>query len=127
MLSYQTKYIENTKKIAAQSDFYGITASDFPAWFALQKQAAATIEKLRQENIALLSENLFPVLDDLHNADNETIALLEEFAETLLDWRSAVRGRHPQMAEFCFDSLFAYFYDLVTPPALPAAALTRSV
>ena len=88
MLSYQTKYIENTKKIAAQSDFYGITASDFPAWFALQKQAAATIEKLRQENIALLSENLFPVLDDLHNADNETIALLEEFAETLLDWRT---------------------------------------
>ena len=86
MLPYQTQYLENTREIAALSDFYGITAPDYESWVEKQRSAQERIAALRQDNIALLSDHLFPALDELHTASDADIAVLEEFAGALMDW-----------------------------------------
>jgi len=88
MLPYQTQYMENAREIVSLSDFYGVAASDFDAWYAAQRRAQQRIETLKRENVALLSRRLFPALDDLHDADEQTIADLEEFADGLMDWKT---------------------------------------
>ena len=87
MLPYQTQYVQNTREIAALRDFYAVDASAFDSWYAQQRAAAARMEQLRRENIALLSEHFFPRLDDLYNASPEEIAALEEFGDELMDWK----------------------------------------
>lgn len=86
MLPYQTRYLENTREIAALSDFYGISAPDYGQWYEKQLAARRRIAALRQENVALLNDCLFPALDDLHAADDADIAELEAFAAALMDW-----------------------------------------
>lgn len=88
MLPYQEKYIENTREIMALSDFYGADLSGFDGWYKAERGADERIRALRQENIALLDDCLFPQLDDLHNASPEDIAALEAFADTLMDWKT---------------------------------------
>ena len=86
MLPYQTRYLENTREIAALSDFYGISAPDYGQWYEKQLAARRRIAALRQENVALLNDCLFPALDDLHAAADADIAELEAFAAALMDW-----------------------------------------
>ena len=86
MLPYQTHYLESTRQIAALSDFYGITAPDYRQWYEKQLDARRQIAALREENVALLNEHLFPALDGLHAASAEDIAALEAFAAALMDW-----------------------------------------
>lgn len=86
MLPYQTQYLNNVREIASLSDFYGVSAPDFDSWYATQRDAQARIAALREENIALLNDNLFPALDGLHAASEADIAALEEFAGALMDW-----------------------------------------
>ncbi len=86
MQPYQDRYVENIRKITSLGDFYSVQADSFGDWYAQQKERQAAIEELRRENIALLSEHLFPMLDGLHTATAEDIAELEEFADKLMDW-----------------------------------------
>lgn len=86
MLSYQQQYLENVRKIAALSDFYGISAPDYESWYEKQLLSRRQIATLREENIALLSGYLFPALDELHTASEADINALEEFAGALMDW-----------------------------------------
>lgn len=86
MHPYQEHYLENVREIAALGDFYGISAPDYESWYEKQLQAKARIAALREENVALLSDNLFPALDGLHAASEADIAALEEFAGALMDW-----------------------------------------
>ena len=88
MQPYQQQYIDNTKQIAVLGDFYHIAQADFDAWFSAQADARKKAEALRAENIALLEENLFTVLDDLFSADEETLRDLAEFADCLMDWKT---------------------------------------
>ena len=86
MEPYQARYIENVKEIARLSDMYTDTRADFPSWRAARRQAEKRMEALRQENIGLLNEHLFPVLDEMYNAPEGTLKSLEEFAAVLMDW-----------------------------------------
>ena len=87
MLSpYQTRYVENAREIAALSDFYSVSTSDFESWCARQRQAKERIGQLKKENVDLLNRFLFSALDDLHSAGEGEIQALEEFADQLMDW-----------------------------------------
>ena len=86
MLPYQLQYIENAREITSLNNLCAAVSSGFDEWYAAQRQARLRIEALRSENISLLGDNLFPLLDDLHNASDEDIAALEEFAAKLMDW-----------------------------------------
>ena len=85
MLPYQETYIENTRKIHRLIDGRDIVRGDFSAWLKANREADALIEALRQENVSLLNEHLFPLLDDLHNASPEAIEALEAFGAALMD------------------------------------------
>ena len=86
MLPYQEKYIANLRLIAELSDFYRVPITDFESWYAAQRRAGEKIEALRREDNALLERELFPLLDDLHNASPAQIAELEAFGDALMDW-----------------------------------------
>ena len=86
MLPYQTKYIENMREISALSDFHDVSASGFDDWYKAQLRSRERMAVLRRENIGLLDQNLFPMLDGLYGASAEDIAALEEFAGALMDW-----------------------------------------
>ena len=86
MKDYQEKYIANLKEIFAADDVNVCAEASFDAWYSHRKEAEKRIEELRQENIALINDELFPVLDDLFNADEKTIGELKEFASKLMDW-----------------------------------------
>ena len=88
MLEYQEKYINNVREIARLSVFYRDSENGFEAWKEARKQSVKRIDQLREENIALLSEGLFPVLDDLYSASSQTIDELSEFAAVLMDWKT---------------------------------------
>ena len=86
MQPYQERYIENTKEIGRLNDGRNTEQGDFPAWLSARRQAEARMETLRQENVRLLNDCLFPQLDNLHDASAEAIAELEAFAAVLMDW-----------------------------------------
>ena len=86
MQPYQEQYIENTKEIGRLNDGRYTEKGDFPAWLSARRQAEARMEALRQDNIRLLNDYLFPRLDNLHDASAEAIAELESFAAVLMDW-----------------------------------------
>ena len=88
MLSYQQQYIENVREILRLSDFFAVSTEQYDAWYVAQKQNRQRTEQLKRENNDLLSRYLFPTLDDLHNADAQCIADLEEFADQLMDWKT---------------------------------------
>ena len=88
MLEYQERYISNIKRINELKDIYAYSDASFEKWYENQLQAKKEMKALKQDNIAILNEKLFPVLDDLFNADEETIKSLEAFADQLMDWRT---------------------------------------
>ena len=88
MLAYQTKYVENLREILRLCDLYAHTDLPFEAWYEGRRQAEARLLELKAENTRLLTEELFPVLDQLHEASPETIQSLDEFADVLMDWKT---------------------------------------
>ena len=88
MREYQEKYIENTRRIVELTAYYGKEGQDFGEWVSERRQAESEIKALRQENIRLLSGELFPALDVLHSASEQTIEELREFASVLMDWKT---------------------------------------
>lgn len=106
MQAYQEKYIQNTREISELSIFYRGSDHGFEEWMREQEEAAARCARLRQENIALLSDHLFPALDDLYNAGEETIAELSEFAGILMDWSSNL---DPGVYVIIHDALLSYY------------------
>jgi hypothetical protein len=88
MQKYQLQYVENLKEIASLTDLYSYQTKDFDDWYQHQLEARSRISDLKKENIRILNDSFFPVLDDLHNASKEDIQDLEAFADQLLDWQS---------------------------------------
>ena len=88
MQPYQQQYIDNTTEISALSDFYAVPTDGFETWYAEQKRRSARIKALRQQNMELLGEHLFPALDALHAASEETIDELIAFADKLMDLKT---------------------------------------
>ena len=88
MRVYQEQYIENVKKIEELSREIRTMDIDFSQWIVLQKQNQRIISELKAENNRLLNENLFPALDELYSASQDTLSELEQFADELMDWRT---------------------------------------
>ena len=86
MYPYQEKYIENILEIKKLKDVSLHISEGFDSWYEKQLQAAKKMAELKKENIAILNSELFPVLDDLYAANDETLGSLETFADRLLDW-----------------------------------------
>ena len=88
MLPYQEQYVQNTQEIGRLDDARETLQGSFEEWLAFLKQTDERIEALRQDNVRLLNDFLFPRLDDLHNASGDEISDLEAFAAALMDWSS---------------------------------------
>ena len=88
MQKYQERYIENTKAIVVLRKPEPAGEASFSAWFAAQRKKQEEIERLKAENLSLLENELFPVLDNLYGADDTLIRELEAFADELMDWRT---------------------------------------
>ena len=88
MQPYQQQYIENAQEIMRLGDFYRVPRTDFSTWFAIEKSNRQRMLRLKRENIELLNRNLFPTLDELHEANQERIDELIAFADALLDWKT---------------------------------------
>lgn len=88
MLPYQEKYLNNTSGIIAIIDGRKKTASDFDTWYGEQTAASARLKELRDDNIRILNDKLFPMLDGLHGESEENIKSLVEFGDALMDWRT---------------------------------------
>ncbi len=88
MQPYQQRYIENAREILRLGDFYGVPRTDFPSWYAAEKENIQRMRTLKRENIDLLNQHLFPTLDELHQADESSIDELIAFADALLDWKT---------------------------------------
>ena len=88
MEAYQEQYLANTQKIAELSDLYRVSAPGSADTVPEYREAEARIAELRQDNIRLLNEYLFPALDSLFGASREVTDGLEEFAGRLMDWKT---------------------------------------
>ncbi len=88
MLAYQQEYISNTQEILVLGRIKDPGGRDFETWYKENRDSEERIRVLREKNLKILNEELFPVLDDLHNASEETLSGLESFADALLDWKT---------------------------------------
>ena len=88
MQPYQQQYIKNTAEILRLCDFYGVPRTDYPSWYAAEKENTRRMSELKRENVGLLNRHLFPTLDALHEADGNCIDELIAFADALLDWKT---------------------------------------
>jgi len=84
MQPYQLRYIENIKSIASLRNIYDIKAPDFEGWYEIWESSKARARELRRENLEILNDYLFTMLDNLHAASAEDIAELEEFGDKLI-------------------------------------------
>ena len=88
MLPYFQSYIDNTRRALTLRDFTSGLDKGFEGWYAAQRAEEAELEQLKRDNTLLLNVHLFPCLDELHGASQETIDSLAAFAEALLDWKT---------------------------------------
>ncbi len=86
MKEYQKKYIENTSRIAVLSDFYALDSGDFSLWYQKIREARKEMQRLREENLAILEKDFFPALDSLYDASEQDLKDLEEFGDACMDW-----------------------------------------
>lgn len=68
MQDYQQRYLDNCRRVRELENSGG---------------DGGVLRELSRENTLLLTENLFPTLDDLFTQDAETLASLEQFADEL--------------------------------------------
>ena len=85
---YQEKYLAHTREIAELSGLDRGIASDSDDAVQKRHETENRILELRQENIRLLNDYLFPALDALLGAPEDVIEQLEGFADQLMDWKS---------------------------------------
>ncbi|MCI9338110.1 MAG: hypothetical protein HFH93_11335 [Lachnospiraceae bacterium] len=88
MQPYQEEYIANLKKNSELTDPGYRDRQSFEAYLERQLLYKGQREKIVERNMALLRENLFPLLDRLYEADPKELLELREFAATLFDGRT---------------------------------------
>ena len=88
MEPYQVKYLSNLREIGTLADLYRSNADGFDLWFRDRLSSDRRMEALREENLSLLSQHLFPTLDQIFSADSETLRQLEAFSDQLMDWKT---------------------------------------
>lgn len=88
MQTYQQRYIDNVREIMHLGDFYSVPRTDFNFWYTSEKANRQRMTELKRENIDLLNRHLFPVLDQLFEADDACIDELIAFADALMDWKT---------------------------------------
>lgn len=88
MRPYQEQYVKNAEEIGGLWQFTASPGESFEDWYALRLRNRSRLAELKQENAALLSDCLYPALDALYEADEETLRDLETFADRLMDWKS---------------------------------------
>lgn len=88
MQPYQQEYIANLKEIPALSMQRKQKVQSFAAYLERQSRCDQKLAQLVERNMALLRENLFPLLDRLFEAGKEQLDELEEFAGALFDGRN---------------------------------------
>ena len=88
MEDYQEQYLAHAREIAELSDLYRVTPPDSAGAPQVLREAEARIARLRQENNRLLNAHLFPALDALLGAPQETLDQLDGFAAQLMDWKT---------------------------------------
>ena len=86
MQPYQEEYIANLRDNAACKTWNrkGQKKQSFEEWLAWRNQEKQRAEERGKRNMELLREGLFPVLDHIFEAEEETLAQLGEFAGQLL-------------------------------------------
>ncbi len=87
MQLYQQEYIANLRRIAALTARKKPEGLPFADYEARMDRDEAQAEALVRQNMELLRGELFPVLDNLFQADRETLEELEAFAAELLNVR----------------------------------------
>lgn len=87
MQPYQQEYIENLRQIAALTQLPRPDGLGFEQYAALLRQNEALYQQYVRTGMALLRSHLFPLLDNLFEADEEKIAELAEFSFQLYDGR----------------------------------------
>lgn len=88
MREWQEQYISNVQEVKDIRPLFGTEKTEFEAWHTAHLAAKARMKTLREDNIRLLSDHLFPALDTLHSAGEDEIAELVAFADRLMDWKS---------------------------------------
>ena len=88
MLPYQEEYLQNVGRIAELYASAETEAAGPETWLMKRRQAEREMDSLRERNLRLLNDCLFPVLDELHSASGDVISGLTEFAASLMDWRT---------------------------------------
>lgn len=87
MQAYQQEYLDNLAQIAALSAGEKPDGLPFEAYAARLRESEARRVEIVARNMELLRGSLFPVLDNLFQCGEETVAELEEFASRLYDGR----------------------------------------
>ena len=87
MLPYQEEYVRNVREAVELSGYAQGAQAPFEQWHEERLRANARIAELKRRNTQLLSEELFPTLDALHSAPQQTLDELTAFADALLDWK----------------------------------------
>ena len=90
---YQEQYVKNAEEIGRLWQFTASPGVCFEDWYAKRLRDRARLAELKQENAALLSNCLYPALDALYEADEETLRALPRL-RTLQNGRGAA-GKHP--------------------------------
>lgn len=87
MQPYQQEYLDNLAQIAALAAWETPDGLPFEAYAARLRENEGQRLELAGRNMELLRGCLFPVLDDLFQCGEETVAELEAFAARLYDGR----------------------------------------
>lgn len=90
MKPYQKEYIANIKDIAGLTVRKAPAGLSFDAYFEKIQKDHQKTELIIKRNMALLREELFPVLDHMPEACEEDLNELREFASNLLNGPSAL-------------------------------------
>ena len=87
MQPYQVEYLDNLTRIADLAAWEKPEGLPFAQYAARLRRNEALREEAAARNMELLRGRLFPVLDDLFQCGEDTLAELEEFAFRLYDGR----------------------------------------
>lgn len=88
MQPYQEEYIENLKESSSLTVQSREKPRDFETYLERRLRRKEKQERIVARSMALLRENLFPLLDCLPEADGQELEELEEFAAALYDGRN---------------------------------------
>ncbi len=88
MTGWQEAYLRNVREVDQLRALFSAEREDFDTWYQRHLEHEARLRTLKKENTALLSGELFPLLDRLHEASPEEIAQLTDFAGQLVDWKT---------------------------------------